>query len=270
MRIKRLPLCASRATFTRSASRMLINLRFSPRGYYKFTINKLKLSKTHQRINFHKLPVTQCPTWLISRRVYFFSSFRFFLFPSFKSIAFKIKFYVYFFSFFPSSLSSAPRSPVISNYRIRKQLSRAERSEFAEEEPESDLCSRDAFNLRELQELLSRDVGRVKIYIMPERSNEARALSLSLSLSLSLLSSLIRRRSQVFPWQWNRTLNEVPPAAAISRMRNASRSDVATRGTYLLAFPTWQKFPPRYTTNNFPVNGSRAHDAESSEVLPIP
>jgi hypothetical protein len=74
------------------------------------------------------------------------------------------------------------------------------------------------------------------------------SLSLSLSLELSssraleLSSSLIRRRSQVFPWQWNRTLNEVPPAAAISWMRNASHSDVATHGTYLLAFPTWQSF----------------------------
>jgi len=136
MGIKRLPLCASRPTFTRSASRMLINLRFSPRGYYKFTINKLKLSKTHQRINFHKLAVTQCPTWLISRRI-FFSSSRFFLFPSFKSIAFKINFYVYFFSLFFSFFSliratfashlqlAYPKTAITSRtFRVRRRRTR--------------------------------------------------------------------------------------------------------------------------------------------------
>jgi len=89
---------------------------------------------------------------------------------------------------------------------------------------------------------------------MSENLYHARVLSSLTRRNLS--SSLIRgnRCSQVFPWQWDRTLNEVPPAAAIFQMKNANRNNVATDKTYLLAFPTSRKFPVRYITNNFPWN----------------
>lgn len=82
-------------------------------------------------------------------------------------------------------------------------------------------------------------------------------------------SSLIRRSrcSQVFPRQWDRTLNEVPPAAAIFQMKNASRSDRQNLPTCVSDIA---KVSVAIHNQQFPVKGSRARGAESSEVLPIP
>lgn len=106
-----------------------------------------------------------------------------------------------------------------------------------------DLHTWNTFNSREYSRRVSENLYHARMLSSLTRRN--------------LPSSLIRgsRCSQVFPWQWDRTLNEVPPAAAIFQMKNASRSDVATGKTYLLAFPTSRKFPSRYVTNNFPWKG---------------
>lgn len=135
-------------------------------------------------------------------------------------------------------------SPLVFNYPIQELI-----------EPNLQFILKIGLDLRAWNTFNSREFEYVRRCRVSENLYHARVLSSLTRRNLS--SSLIRgsRCSQVFPWQWDRTLNEVSPAAAIFQMKNTSRSDVATGKTYLLAFPTSRKFPSRYITNNFPWKG---------------